>query len=61
MGYQIIKLTSKDFIQTFDEEYKKEKERKMLENHFKTSAVDPRLQSPYIKTNGEARKRILEV
>ena len=43
MGYQIIKLTSKDFIQTFDEEYKKDKERKMLEKHFKTSAVDPRL------------------
>lgn len=30
----------------------------MLEKHFKTSAVDPRLQSPYIRTNPNAEKVI---
>jgi hypothetical protein len=43
MGYQTINLNSKDFNQAFDEEFKREKEKKELEKLFKTSAVDPRL------------------
>ncbi len=42
MGYQTINLTRKDFIQGFDEEYEKEKEKKALDKLIKVSAVDPR-------------------
>ncbi|CAD8148668.1 unnamed protein product [Paramecium octaurelia] len=59
-GYQTIKLKADDFIQTYTEEYLKEKEEKMLKKHFQVSAVDPRLQSPYMRVNPNTGQIIRE-